>query len=86
MPEVIFFPDRRARLEGPLHPPKKGTRRAIASASPPPLSGAGTMNHKSCYNMHYAFYNMGFTVLRFNFRGGGRSQGDEYDQGSVKTL
>ena len=30
--------------------------------------------------MHYAFYNMGFTVLRFNFRGVGRSQG-EYDQG-----
>jgi len=32
------------------------------------------------YHPHYAFYNMGFTVLRFNFRGVGRSQG-EYDQG-----
>ena len=38
------------------------------------------MNHKVVYNLHYAFYNMGFTVLRFNFRGVGRSQG-EYDQG-----
>jgi hypothetical protein len=32
------------------------------------------------YNLHYTFYNIGFTVLRFNFRGVGRSQG-EYDQG-----
>ena len=38
------------------------------------------MNNKVVYNLHYAFYNMGFTVLRFNFRGVGRSQG-EYDQG-----
>ena len=40
----------------------------------------GTMINKVVYNLHYAFYNMGFTVLRFNFRGVGRSQG-EYDQG-----
>ena len=33
------------------------------------------MNNKVVYNLHYAFYNMGFTVLRFNFRGVGRSQG-----------
>ena len=38
------------------------------------------MNNKVVYNLHYTFYNMGFTVLRFNFRGVGRSQG-EYDQG-----
>ncbi len=38
------------------------------------------MNNKVVYNLHYAFYNLGFTVLRFNFRGVGRSQG-EYDQG-----
>ncbi|MDE0694765.1 MAG: alpha/beta hydrolase, partial [Boseongicola sp.] len=30
--------------------------------------------------LHYAFHNMGFSVLRFNFRGVGRSQG-EYDEG-----
>jgi alpha/beta superfamily hydrolase len=38
------------------------------------------MNNKVVYNLHYAFHNMGFTVLRFNFRGVGKSQG-EYDQG-----
>ena len=42
--------------------------------------GGGTMNNRVVYNLHYAFYNMGFTVLRFNFRSVGRSQG-EYDQG-----
>jgi len=41
----------------------------------------GTMNNKVVYNLHYAFYKMGFSVLRFNFRGVGRSQG-EYDQGT----
>ena len=40
----------------------------------------GTMNNRVVYNLHYAFHRMGFTVLRFNFRGVGRSQG-EFDQG-----
>ena len=34
----------------------------------------------STYNLHYAFLKMGFTCLRFNFRGVGRSQG-EFDHG-----
>lgn len=38
------------------------------------------MNNKVTHNLHYTFHKMGFTVLRFNFRGIGRSQG-EYDQG-----
>ena len=38
------------------------------------------MNNRIVYNLHYAFHNMGFSVLRFNFRGVGRSQG-EYDEG-----
>jgi alpha/beta superfamily hydrolase len=38
------------------------------------------MNNRVVYNLHYAFHQLGFTVLRFNFRGVGRSQG-EYDQG-----
>ena len=38
------------------------------------------MNNRVVYNLHYAFHKIGFTVLRFNFRGVGRSQG-EYDQG-----
>jgi alpha/beta superfamily hydrolase len=38
------------------------------------------MNNKVVYNLHYAFHKIGFTCLRFNFRGVGRSQG-EYDEG-----
>ncbi len=78
MPEVIF-PGPEGRLEGRYHPqPEKDAPIAIV-LHPHPQFG-GTMNNKVVYNLHYTFYNMGFTVLRFNFRGVGRSQG-EYDQG-----
>src|SRR5699024_9258988 len=40
----------------------------------------GTMNNPVTYALHYAFRDLGFTVLRFNFRGVGRSQG-AFDQG-----
>ena len=39
------------------------------------------MNNKVVYNLYYALHDLGFSVLRFNFRGVGRSQG-EYDQGT----
>ena len=78
MPEVIF-PGPEGRLEGRYHPqPEKDAPIAIV-LHPHPQFG-GTMNNKVVYNLHYTFYKMGFTVLRFNFRGVGRSQG-EYDQG-----
>lgn len=38
------------------------------------------MNNKVVYNLHYCFKGMGFSVLRFNFRGVGRSEGD-FDSG-----
>ena len=78
MPEVIFAgPD--GRLEGRYHPQKDRDAPIAIVLHPHPAYG-GTMNNKVVYNLHYAFYNLGFTVLRFNFRGVGRSQG-EYDQG-----
>ena len=73
MPEVIF-PGPEGRLEGRYHPqPSRDAPIAIV-LHPHPQFG-GTMNNKVVYNLHYAFYNMGFTVLRFNFRGVGRSSG-----------
>ena len=78
MPEVIF-PGPEGRLEGRYHPQKERDAPIAIILHPHPQFG-GTMNHKVVHRMHYAFYNMGFTVLRFNFRGVGRSQG-EYDQG-----
>ena len=38
------------------------------------------MNNKVVYNLYYIFVKRGFSVLRFNFRGVGRSQG-EFDNG-----
>ena len=78
MPEVIF-PGPEGRLEGRYHPQKIKDAPIAIILHPHPQFG-GTMNNRVVYNLHYAFLNMGFTVLRFNFRGVGRSQG-EYDQG-----
>ena len=80
MPEVIF-PGPEGRLEGRYHPQKDRDAPIAIILHPHPQFG-GTMNNKVVYNLHYAFLNMGFTVLRFNFRGVGRSQG-EYDQGEI---
>ena len=78
MPEV-HFPGPDGRLEGRYHPqPEKDAPIALI-LHPHPQYG-GTMNNPVTYNLHYAFREMGFTVMRFNFRGVGRSQG-EYDQG-----
>ena len=78
MPEVIFAgPD--GRLEGRYHPQPNRDAPIAVVLHPHPQFG-GTMNNKVVYNLHYAFHSLGFSVLRFNFRGVGRSQG-EYDQG-----
>ena len=46
---------------------------------PQPQHG-GTMNNKVVYAMYHAFVRRGFSTLRFNFRGVGRSQG-RFDNG-----
>jgi len=79
MPEIIF-PGPEGRLEGRYHPQKNVRDAPIAIILHPHPQFGGTMNNKVVYNLHYAFHNMGFNVLRFNFRGVGKSQG-EYDQG-----
>lgn len=78
MPEIIFQgPD--GRLEGRYHPQKADMGPIALLLQPDPRFG-GTMNQKVIYNLHYAFHEIGFSVLRFNFRGVGRSQG-EFDEG-----
>ncbi len=78
MPEVIF-PGPEGRLEGRYHSQKTKDAPVAIILHPHPQFG-GTMNNRIVYNLHYEFFRMGFTVLRFNFRGVGRSQG-EYDHG-----
>ncbi len=46
---------------------------------PHPLYG-GSMNNRVVYDLFYAFHRRNFSVMRFNFRGVGRSQG-EFDSG-----
>ncbi len=78
MPEIIFQgPD--GRLEGRYHPQKNDQAPIAIVLQPDPRFG-GTMNQKVVYNLHYAFHELGFSVLRFNFRGVGRSQA-EFDEG-----
>lgn len=78
MPEVIFAgPD--GRLEGRYHH-SETPRAPIAVILHPHPQHGGTMNNKVVYNLYYIFVRKGFSVLRFNFRGVGRSQG-EFDNG-----
>ncbi len=73
MPEVIFTgPD--GRLEGRYQPSKKKTAPIALVLHPHPRFG-GTMNNGIVYRHFYMFQERGFTCLRFNFRGVGRSQG-----------
>ncbi|MGL4495455.1 MAG: alpha/beta hydrolase [Beijerinckiaceae bacterium] len=79
MPEVIFNgPD--GRLEGRYHPAKKKGAPIALLLHPHPQFG-GTMNNQIIYNLYYAFAQRDFAVLRFNFRGVGRSQG-VFDHGA----
>ncbi|MEN3973903.1 alpha/beta hydrolase [Emcibacter sp. SYSU 3D8] len=78
MPEVIF-PGPDGRLEGRYQPPKVKNAPIALILHPHPQHG-GTMNNKVVYHLFHAFARRGFAVLRFNFRGVGRSQG-EFDNG-----
>jgi uncharacterized protein len=73
MPEVMFAgPD--GRLEGRYQPGKDRTAPIGLVLHPHPRFG-GTMNNQIVYRLFYMFQERGFTTLRFNFRGVGRSQG-----------
>ncbi|MCF8496672.1 MAG: alpha/beta hydrolase [Alphaproteobacteria bacterium] len=73
MPEVIFNGPA-GRLEGRYSHAKTKNAPLALILHPNPEYG-GTMNNKITYMMHQAFATRGFSTLRFNFRGVGRSQG-----------
>jgi hypothetical protein len=78
MPEVIFN-GAAGRLEGRYH--HDGTPNApVALVLHPHPQFGGTMNNPIVYQLYYTFAARGFSVLRFNFRGVGRSQG-AFDSG-----
>ncbi|PLX39252.1 MAG: alpha/beta hydrolase [Hyphomicrobiales bacterium] len=79
MPEVIFNGPA-GRLEGRFQPAKKRNAPIAIILHPHPQFG-GTMNNQIIYQLYYMFVQREFAVLRFNFRGVGRSQGT-FDHGS----
>ena len=79
MAEIIFNgPD--GRLEGRYHKSTIKDAPIAVVLHPHPLHG-GNMNNRVVYTLYNAFAESGFSVLRFNFRGVGRSQGS-YDSGA----
>ncbi len=73
MPEVIFNgPD--GRIEGRYQHAKQHSAPIALILHPHPQHG-GTMNNKVVYALYQNFVQRGFSTLRFNFRGVGRSQG-----------
>jgi alpha/beta superfamily hydrolase len=73
MPEVIFNGPE-GRLEGKYQPGPDPDSAIALILHPSPQHG-GSMNNKVVYTLFHTFVKRGFAVLRFNFRGVGRSQG-----------
>ena len=67
------------RIEGRYHPARQKNAPIGIVLHPHPQFG-GTMNHQIIYQLYYAFAHRSFAVIRFNFRGVGRSQG-AFDHG-----
>ena len=78
MPEVIFNGPE-GRLEGRYHHSKTPNAPIAILLHPHPQFG-GTMNNRVVFQAFQAFTRRGFSALRFNFRGVGRSRG-VYDEG-----
>lgn len=74
-----FFEGPAGQIEAILKEPAAPVTRAAVVCHPHPLFG-GTMHNKVVFRIARAFEDGGFAVLRFNFRGTGRSQG-EHDNG-----
>lgn len=83
MPEVIINGPA-GRIEGRYHQNQDPKAPVALVLHPHPLHG-GTMNNKVTYALYRAFVNNGFSVLRVNFRGVGKSQG-KFDNGVGELL
>ncbi len=77
MTEVLFN-GHAGRLEGRYHQSENPAAPIALILHPHPQYG-GTMNNKVVYTLFSCFQNLGFSVLRFNFRSVGRSQGQFED-------
>jgi uncharacterized protein len=78
MPDVIINGPE-GRIEGRYHHVRTPAAPMAVILHPHPHHG-GTMNNKVVYALYSCFVRRGFSTLRFNFRGVGRSQGS-FDRG-----
>ncbi len=78
MPEVIFNGPE-GRLEGRFHSAARPEAPVALLLHPNPQQG-GSMNNKIIFSLYQRLQRRGFSVMRFNFRGVGRSQGT-HDRG-----
>jgi alpha/beta superfamily hydrolase len=74
MPDIMIAGSA-GRLEGRYTHAKTAGAPVALLLQPNPQRG-GTMNNKIIYSMYQTFVANGFSTLRFNFRGVGRSQGE----------
>lgn len=73
MPELIINGPA-GRIEARYHHEAASDAPIALILHPHPQFG-GTMNNQIVYSLYYTFVQRGFSVLRFNFRGVGKSQG-----------
>jgi alpha/beta superfamily hydrolase len=73
MPELIINGPA-GRIEARYHHESANDSPIALILHPHPQFG-GTMNNQVVYSLYYTFVQRGFSVLRFNFRGVGRSHG-----------
>ncbi len=72
--EEVVFNGVVGRLEGRFHRSENPKAPMVLVLHPDPTNG-GSMNNRVTYALFRSFVDMGFSVLRFNFRGVGNSQG-----------
>ncbi|MCE2991632.1 MAG: alpha/beta hydrolase [Candidatus Jidaibacter sp.] len=84
MVREVIFSGPEGRIEARFHQSEERNAPIALVLHPHPLHG-GTMNNKVVYHTFQAFVRNGFSVLRFNFRGVGKSQG-VFDHGAGELI
>ena len=70
----VFFTGPAGRLESRFHRSENPRAPLVLICPASPLNGE-TMNSRLSYTLFQAFVSMGFSVMRFNYRGVGKSEG-----------
>lgn len=80
----VFFNGPSGRIHGSYNQSKLPNAPVAIVLHPHPLQG-GTMNNKVSYRLYKIFCELGFSTLRFNFRGCGKSEGKYCGEGGEVT-